>query len=221
MFTSDPTCAVGDGNSQVTFVASSKAAEGVEISSGDEKDDNHSIASSSLSNSSTITAPLSPNSHASTTAPLSPYNEAASSEFHKKYRQENVLSSEQEVLQTDHIEIGSAHNTDEHTSQVCEESVTEIEKQQTESRLHFNRNFQTDQFTEDENIVFEPIKKKTRKQITRKMNLLVDGNHDEGRDNFEVNSSACVSDHLHERSSVKGQDESYEEQHEEKSYEGI
>ncbi|KAJ7381737.1 pleckstrin y domain containing, M (with RUN domain) member 2 [Desmophyllum pertusum] len=56
----DSTCAVGDGNSQVTFVASSKAAEGVEISSGDEKDDNHSIASSSLSNSSTITAPLSP-----------------------------------------------------------------------------------------------------------------------------------------------------------------
>lgn len=219
--TSDSTnSVVGDGKSQATF-AYSKAAEGVDITSSEEKDDNQSIASSSISNSSTVTAPLSPNSHASITGPPRPDNNG-SSESQEQHQQESKLNSEQEELETYQIKNGSAqiHNTDEHETQVSEQSVTEVQKQQAQSRLHFSRNFQTDQFTEDENIVFEPLKKKNRKHITRRRNLVDNGKYEEGNDSFEVEPPVCIDDHSHERSKEEGQEESYEELPKEKCNEG-
>ncbi|XP_078373307.1 pleckstrin homology domain-containing family M member 2-like isoform X1 [Oculina patagonica] len=205
---------VGDGKSQGTF-ASSKAAEGVNITSSEEKDDNHSIASSSISSSSTVTGPLSPNSHASITAPPSPDSNGT-------YQQESKLNSKQEELQTSYIKNGSAqiHNSDEHETQVSEETVTDVQKQQAQSRLHFSRNFQTDQVMEDDNIVFEPLKKKNRKHLTRRKKLVDNGKYDERNDSFEVTPEPIcnIDDHSRERSNKEGQDESYEELPKETSY---
>lgn len=234
--------------------ASNKAAEGVDITTSEEIHDDHSIASSSISNSSTVAAPLSPDSHASLTESPIPDSHASitessypkhsskteslipnshalmtqslstnnegSSEFQEQYHQENVLNPEQEVLQTYHLKNGSApiQNTAEHETRVNEESVTGVQKQQAQSRLNFSRNFQTVQFTEDENVVFEPLKKKNRKNITRRKKLVDDEKCDEGNDSFEVDPSVCcIGD---ERSNVKGHEEGYEELHKEKSYEG-
>lgn len=217
LFTSDSTnSVVGDGKSQGTF-ASSKAAEGVNITSSEEKDDNHSIASSSISSSSTVTGPLSPNSHASITAPPSPDSNGT-------YQQESKLNSKQEELQTSYIKNGSAqiHNSDEHETQVSEETVTDVQKQQAQSRLHFSRNFQTDQVMEDDNIVFEPLKKKNRKHLTRRKKLVDNGKYDERNDSFEVTPEPIcnIDDHSRERSNKEGQDESYEELPKETSYGG-
>ena len=97
-----------------------------------EKDDNHSIASSSVSSASTVTAPQSP-------------------------------SRDTKGDRSDHDEAEPARLNEAaaglHVSRV--------------SRLHFNSNFQTDQFAKNDNIVFENRKRKNRKYVRRK-NLVED-----------------------------------------------
>lgn len=214
---------------QSTFTFSNSLT-GVDITSREEQDDNHSIASSSLSNSSTVTAPTSPtitesqspNSHAYKTESPSPENKG-SSESQELYQQENVLNPEQEVLQTHQIKSGSAQiqNTDKHETQVSEENVIRVQKQQAlPARFHFSRNFQTDQFTEDEDIVFEPHKKKNRKLTTEREKIVDKEKHDVGNDSSEADFPVHIGDHVHKRPEENKQDESQEQLHNEKSYEG-
>lgn len=226
-----PNSVFGGGKSQQSTFTSINATTGVDITPREEKDDNHSIASSSLSNSSTITAPTSPtitesqnpNSHAYNTESPSPKNKG-SSESQELYQQENVLNSEQEVLQTYQIKSRSAQiqNTDKHDTHVSEESVTEAQKQQALSaRLHFSRNFQTDQFTEDEDIVFEPLKKKNRKLMTKREKIVDGEKRDVGNDcSSEDDFPVHIGDHVHKSPEENKQDESHAQLHNEKSYEG-
>lgn len=235
-----------DDKSQTTF-ASSNSAEGVDNTSSDDRDANHSIASNSLSTSSTlyareplgpishasITESLSPNSNASVTEPLTPNSHAsitqlseanneASSGSHEQHQQTNVVNCEQEVLQTMNMAKGSneIHNIGKHETQVCEEGVTGVEQQQAQSRLHLSINFQTDQFAEDENFQVDPVKIKSRRQKTRRKNLVKHEKCDKGEDNFEVNPFVCVAGHSLERSMDEVQYGSFEELQKEKSYEG-
>jgi len=232
------------GKSQTTF-ASSNSAKGVDNTSSDERDDNHSIASSSLSNSSTlyvteslvpishasVMQPLSPNSHSSMTEPLTSdshalikgllgSNSGASSGSHEQHHLEHVHCV-QDVLQTVNIALGSneSHNIDKHETLVCEEGANEAVKQQAQSRLHVSINFQSDQFTEGKTFQFEPVKIENKRQKTRK-NLEKHEKCDERKDNVEVNPFTCVGGHSFERSMDEVQYGSSEELQKEKSYEG-
>lgn len=213
---------VDDGKSQTTF-AFSNPAEGVDNTSSDERDDNHSKASSCLSNSSTVyvTEPLGPNSHASITEPLSPNSHASIKGLLGSNNKASSGSPEQ-YQQTINIANGSTqiHNIDKHETQVCEEGVTGVQKQQAQSRLHFSINFQTNHLTEDENILYEPVKNKNRRHKTKRKNSVEHEKCDEGKDNFEVKPPVCVGGHSLERSMDKVQYGSFEELHKEKSYEG-
>lgn len=235
-----------DGKSQTTF-ACSNSAEAVDNTSSDERDDNHTIASNSLSNSSTlyvaeplspinhasITEPLGPNSNASVIEPLTPKNHAlikelletnnkVSSGSHEQHQKENVIDYKQEVLQTMDVAKGSSeiHDIVKHETQVCEEGVIGAEKQQAQSRLQLGTNFQTDQFAEDENFHFDPIKIKSRRHKTRRRNEVKLEKCDKGKDNFEVNPFVCVDGHSLETSMDEVQYGSFEELEKEKSYEG-
>ena len=216
-----------DGKSQTTL-SSSNSAEGVDNTSSDEVDSNRSIASKGLSNTlyetepqglishASITEPLGPISNTSVTEPLTPEaNNKASSGSHEQHQQTNLVNCEQEVLQTMNIAKGS------NETQVCEEGVTGVEKQQVQSRLPLSKHFQTGQFTEDVNFQFDPIKIKSRRHKTGKKNLVKHEKCDKGKDNFEVNPFVCVAGQSLERSMDEVQYGSFEELQKEKSYEGI
>lgn len=234
------------GKSQTTF-ASSNSAKGVDNTSSDERDDNHSIDSSSVSNSPTlyvteslvpishasVVQPLSPNSHTSITEPLTSdshasikgllgSNSGASSGSHEQHHPKHVVHCEQDVLQAINIALGSneSHNIDKHETLVCEEGANGAVKQQAQSRLHLSINFQNDQFTEDETFQFEPVKIESKRQKARK-NLEKHEKCDERKDNIEVNPFTCVGGHSFERSVDEVQYGSSEELQKEKSYEGI
>ncbi|XP_020626010.1 uncharacterized protein LOC110063376 [Orbicella faveolata] len=113
------------------------------------------------------------------------------------------------------------HNIGKHETQVCEEGVTGVEQQQAQSRLHLSINFQTDQFAEDENFQVDPVKIKSRRQKTRRKNLVKHEKCDKGEDNFEVNPFVCVAGHSLERSMDEVQYGSFEELQKEKSYEEL
>ena len=172
-------------------------------------------------NSASVIEPLTPNSHASIKR-LSEANNKASSGSHEQYQQKNMVNCENEVLQTMNIAKGSneIHNIDKNETQVWEEDVTGVDKQQAQSRLHLGINFQTDQFAEDENFQFDPVKIKSRRQKTRRKNLVKHEKCDKGKDNFEVNPLVCIDGHSLERSKDEVQYGSFEELQKEKSYKG-
>lgn len=113
------------------------------------------------------------------------------------------------------------HNIDNNETQVCEEDVTGVEKQQAQSRLHLSKNFQTAQFTEDLNFQFDPSKIKSRRQKARRKNLVKHEKCDKGKDNCEVNPFVCAAGQSLERSMDEVQYGSFEALQKEKSYEGI
>ena len=133
-----------------------------------------------------------------------------------------MTECEQEVLQTMDIAKGSSeiHNIVKHETQVWEEGVIGAEKQQAQSRLHLGINFQTDQFAEDENFHFDPIKIKSRRHKTRRKNEVKHEKCDKGKDTFEFNPFVCVVGHSLETSMDEVQYGSFEELQKEKSFEG-
>lgn len=153
-----------DGKCQKTFITTDENAEGVDFSSGIKRDDDNSTVSSSLSSSSTIAAPLSPQSY-------------PSCGVHETNGEENENTSEQKV----HV-----LQTDQHESQFCDQSDTKGYEQETTSRLHHNRNFQIQQFTESGEVGFEPIKNRNGKQITRRKDQVVDAKHNKEKNDLEI-----------------------------------
>lgn len=157
------------------------------LSCGNEKDDNHSIASSSLSSTSTVTAPVSP-----------------------------YIDRKEERSQCHHVNTTDEHESASILNKPAEETITEHASRT--SRLHqFNANFQTDQFAENENIVFDTRKRKTRKHIRRNNSV------EDEKDKF-VCSSPVGDNGFCESPAIradKGLDKHYEELQKTKSYEEL
>lgn len=169
------TCVLVDGKCQRTLVTMGKDAEGVGISSGIKGDDNNSTVSSSLSSSSTIATPLSPRSY-------------HSSGLNEIDGEENENVSDQKV----HVQ-----QTDQHENQFCDQSGNEGHKQETTSRLHYNKHFQIQQFTEDGDVGFELIDNRNKKQMTQRIDQLVDAEQNKGKNYLEVQHVSSGHNHMH------------------------
>ena len=124
------------------------------------------------------------------------------------------------------MDMGSSeiHTIDKLETQVYEECVTGAEKQQAQTRLHLSINFQTDlqidQFAEDDNFHYDPVKIKSRRHKARRKNEVKHEKCDKGKNNFEVSPSLCVDGHSLKQSMDEVQYGSFEELQKEKSYEG-
>lgn len=164
-----------DGKCQRTLVTMGKDAEGVGISSGIKGDDNNSTVSSSLSSSSTIATPLSPRSY-------------HSSGLNEIDGEENENVSDQKV----HVQ-----QTDQHETQFCDQSGNEGHKQETTSRLHYNKHFQIQQSTEDGDVGFELIDNRNKKQLTQRIDQLVDAEQNKGKNYLEVQHVSSGHNDMH------------------------